>query len=256
MTEVRTRDEAIASVDRALQVWSTNMVGVLTQGQATARAAKDEIERIARRYANEVAAMEALLGAADDEERRQLQAKLVRVREASEKAERARERVGQVEASVARLNRTHVTAATSLVSSARAQLSAMRRALDGYRSGGADLGGAGSHGGNGGCAGPTSLAGTGLTDVNVSSADLDDNPILDDGGRQGTFGKGGLTRADYRWAVQTTRWAPVSQRESRGMTSPCGTRSQAPSRCAGWPMSTTCFSAPTPSGSTFSPAAP
>jgi hypothetical protein len=203
MTEVRTRDEAIASVDRALQVWSTNMVGVLTQGQATARAAKDEIERIARRYANEVAAMEALLGAADDEERRQLQAKLVRVREASEKAERARERVGQVEASVARLNRTHVTAATSLVSSARAQLSAMRRALDGYRSGGADLGGAGSHGGNGGCAGPTSLAGTGLTDVNVSSADLDDNPILDDGGRQGTFGKGGLTRADYRWAVQT-----------------------------------------------------
>jgi hypothetical protein len=39
--------------------------------------------------------------------------------------------------------------------------------------------------------------------VDVSSADLDENPILDDNGSRRTFGKGGLTRADYRWAVQT-----------------------------------------------------
>jgi hypothetical protein len=39
--------------------------------------------------------------------------------------------------------------------------------------------------------------------VEVSAADLDDNPVLDDNGAQGTFGKGGLSRADYRWAVQT-----------------------------------------------------
>ena len=43
----------------------------------------------------------------------------------------------------------------------------------------------------------------GLTDVEVSSADLAENPILDNNGSQGTFGKGGLSRADYRWAVQT-----------------------------------------------------
>lgn len=43
----------------------------------------------------------------------------------------------------------------------------------------------------------------GLADLDVNSADLDDNPILDDNRPQGTFGKGGLSRADYRWAVQT-----------------------------------------------------
>ena len=43
----------------------------------------------------------------------------------------------------------------------------------------------------------------GLADVDVSSADLDENPILDDDRSKGTFGKGGLSRADYRWAVQT-----------------------------------------------------
>ncbi|WP_456598811.1 hypothetical protein [Blastococcus sp. SYSU DS0616] len=37
----------------------------------------------------------------------------------------------------------------------------------------------------------------------MSAADLEENPILDDHGTQGGFGKGGLSRADYRWAVQT-----------------------------------------------------
>ena len=32
---------------------------------------------------------------------------------------------------------------------------------------------------------------------------MDENPILDDDKAKRTFGKGGLSRADYRWAVQT-----------------------------------------------------
>jgi hypothetical protein len=43
----------------------------------------------------------------------------------------------------------------------------------------------------------------GLADVDVSSADLNENPILDEDRARGTFGKGGLSRADFRWAVQT-----------------------------------------------------
>lgn len=36
-----------------------------------------------------------------------------------------------------------------------------------------------------------------MASVDVMSADLTENPI------QGEFGRGGATRADYRWAVQT-----------------------------------------------------
>jgi hypothetical protein len=203
MTEVRTRDEAIASVDRALQVWSTNVTGILTQAQNAARAARGEVEGIVRKCANEVAAVEALMAASDEEQRRQLQVRLVRARDAHERAAGASARVSEVAARVSQLNRAHITAATSQVSSARAQLSAMSRALDGYRSGGGDLGGGGSHGGSIPRAGGGSLADLGLADLEVSSADLDDNPILDDARSQGTFGKGGLSRADYRWAIQT-----------------------------------------------------
>jgi hypothetical protein len=43
----------------------------------------------------------------------------------------------------------------------------------------------------------------GLADFDVSAAYLDENPILDDDRPRPIFGKGGLSRADYRWAVQT-----------------------------------------------------
>ncbi len=203
MTEVRTRDEAIASVDQALQTWATNVTAALAQAHSAARGARDEVERIVRQRANEVAAMEAFLASADDDQRRQLQVKLVRAKEAHDQARRASVRVNDVDASVSQLSRSHTTSATSQVASARAQLSAMSRALESYRAGGAGFGGDRSSGGS---AAPMSrgfLAGMGLADVDVSSADLDESPILDDNGSQGTFGKGGLGRADYRWAVQT-----------------------------------------------------
>jgi hypothetical protein len=43
----------------------------------------------------------------------------------------------------------------------------------------------------------------GLAELDVNDADLDENPILDNDHSRETFGKGGLSRADYRWAVQT-----------------------------------------------------
>ncbi len=205
MTEVRTRDEAIASVDQALQVWSSNVTALLIQAHSVACGAKDYVEGVVRRRANEVAAMEALLAAADDKRHRQLQNELVRAKEAYETARRASVRVNDVAASVAQLSRTHTTVATSQVASARAQLSAMSSALEEYRSGGAGLGGSGSSstGPRTASADRSALASLGLADLDVSSADLDQNPILDGSRSQATFGKGGLSRADYRWAVQT-----------------------------------------------------
>lgn len=204
MTEVRTRDEAIASVDQALRTWLSIVTGLLTQAQNTASVARGEIEALVRQYANEVAAAEALLAASDAERRRELEGNLIRARDSLEKAKRAGARVRQLEARVSRLHRAHMTSAATQVSSAGAQLSAMSRALDGYRAGGASLaGGASSGSSRPSQVGGSTLATLGLADIDVSSARLDDNPVLDDDRSQGTFGKGGLSRADYRWAVQT-----------------------------------------------------
>ncbi len=203
MTEVRTRDEAIASVDRTLHIWSTNVTGLLTQAEMVARAAKDEVESIVRKRANEVAAVEAQLTAAKKEQIRQLQADLVRAKDDYEDARRARVRVNDVLAGVSQLSRAHTTSVIAQVASARSELSRMRMALEGYRSSRVNLGGGGSSGGTSAAPVTNSLAGMGLAELDVDSAELDDNPILDDHRLQGKFGKGGLSRADYRWAVQT-----------------------------------------------------
>jgi hypothetical protein len=203
MAEVRTRDEAIASVDQALAVWSSDVAGLLQQAQGVIRGAMDEVDGAVRRCANRVAAMQALLAAADVDERPRLQAQLLRAREAHEQARRASVRVHDVAASVGRMSRVHTTSGAVQVSSARAQLAAMSRALEGYRSGGGALGGGGSSRGPAARAAGGPMTSMGLVELDVASADLDENPILDDDRKNATFGKGGLGRADYRWAVQT-----------------------------------------------------
>jgi hypothetical protein len=203
MAEVRARDEAIAWVDQALHVWSTNLTGLLAQAQNVALVAKDDVQVIVRKRVNEVAAIESFLAAADSERRRQLQAELIRAIEARENAKRAYVRVNDILASVSELCRTHTIVASSQVASARAQLFAMSRALESYGHGGAILRGGGSSCGNIVQARESSLSAMGITELDVSAADLDENPILDDHLSRGTFGKGGLSRADYRWAVQT-----------------------------------------------------
>jgi hypothetical protein len=203
MTEVRTRDEALASVDQALQAWSSDMTGILVQAQSAVVAARSEIESALRMSANHVAALEAHLSAENEADRKRVQGRLSRAKEALENARRAHARVAQVQASVSQLNRAHVSTTSQQVSSARAQLSTMSRALDRYRSSAAGTGG-GAQTSTGPASSPTAaIAGVGLAELDVSSAALGDNPILDDDRSEGTFGKGGLSRADYRWAVQT-----------------------------------------------------
>ncbi len=204
MSDVRTRDEAIALVDASLETWATNVRAVVAQARATADAAKSQCEDIVRNRAAAVSAIEALLAAARDQERRQLQARLVIAQEALDAARRAAIRVGDVAEGLSHLDRAHVTASTQ-VARARAQLSTMSDALANYRNSGGSFASGGSHRQATVALhdGREALASLGLTEINVNAADLDENPILDDHRSQGTFGKGGLSRADYRWAVQT-----------------------------------------------------
>ncbi|HET7388710.1 MAG TPA: hypothetical protein VFJ19_18820 [Nocardioidaceae bacterium] len=203
MNEVRTRDEAIALIDQAFQTWSTNLAVVLDSAQSAARAACEEADRTVGQRANEVAAIEAILTASEPEKRRELESRLVRAREAREQAKRAQVRIEGVASGVAQLIRTHASYTTTQVAGARAQLSAMSRALEGYRSGGALFGGRGSVSSGTPRVTTGDAGSSGHADIDVSAADLNDNRILDDNGANGTFGKGGLSRADYRWAVQT-----------------------------------------------------
>lgn len=203
MVEVRTRDEAIAAVDQALQKWATDTTGLLAQAQNAATVASNDAQRVLRKCANEVAAIEALLAAAPDDRRGELQARLAQAKDAHESAARGTARLREVEVRIARLGRTVTPAAMSDVPAARAQLRAMARALDGYRIGGAGVGGGVLRGGSSAPRIGSPMGATGLADLDVASADLDETPILDDAKAQGMFGKGGLTRPDYRWAVQT-----------------------------------------------------
>ena len=215
MAEVRTRDEAIASVERAFQAWAQNFTGILIQATAVVNGARAEAEQVLRRCAVRVASIEQALPAADADSRRRLEAELVRARASHERARRAALRIADVEAGVASLNRSHANGDESRAAAARAQLAIMARGIEGYRNGraGSSVDGD-SAGGKTYAASPASgesLASLGLSDVDVTSADLADTPIL------GEFGRGGASRSDYRWAVQT--WSDtVGPGVAKGMT--------------------------------------
>ena len=195
------------TVADALQVFSVAMTGILAQSEAAARAAKEEADNAVQERRRRVAAIEAVLAAAEPEQVPELRHRLASAQDNLRGAELAAARIQSVAADVARIGRGLATNTAPRIASARAQLASMRRALDGYRaasvtaeSGDRRISRGSGHAGN--------MTGrTGLTELDVSAADLDSNPVLDDSATQGTFGKGGLSRADYRWAVQT--WSDI-----------------------------------------------
>ncbi len=212
MSEVRTRDEAIASVDQAFQKWVQELTGVLSQAAAVASSARGQAEGVVSRCRVRVAALEAALAAADERSRRGLQAELVRARATLDQARRAAVRIVDVATGVTQLQNAHARYGVAQVGAARGQLAGMSRAIESYRS--ARVGGGsavvpGRAASNGGAS--PALSNFGLSDVDVGAADLADTPI------QGEFGRGGASRADYRWAVQT--WSDtVGPGVARGMT--------------------------------------
>lgn len=212
MVEVRTREEAISSVDRAFAQWGPTLGGILTQASATSGAAETHASDVVRRCATRVAALEGLLSATAGEERRRIEIELAKARDSRAGAERARARIAALRSQVATLARTHTAESTSRVGAARATLARMSQSVQLYRGGaiGPDAStspttaapGAGSS---------DPLTPLGLRDVRVEAADLEDSPII------GGFGRGGASRSDYRWAVQT--WADlVGPGIRRGLT--------------------------------------
>ena len=211
MPEVRTRDEAISLVDRAFHEWVRTLTGVLTQANAVASGACADAERVVSRCGSKVSALEAALATADGDDGRRLNAELVRTRALHDQVRRASVRISDVATAVRQLNRAHESYGTSQAAAARSQLAAMSRAIEGYRGGGVGGGAGGSAPDSANTGRSSQPSSFGLSDVDVSAADLADTPI------QGEFGRGGASRADYRWAVQT--WSDtVGPGVAKGMT--------------------------------------
>lgn len=212
VTQVRTRDEALVSVDRGLTQWATSVSGVLTQASARGAAAATDADDVVRRLAAKVAAIQQVLGSLRPEDDRSgLERDMADARHSLEEAKRASQRITAVVQRLSALQRAQVHSTETLVSSARADLSKRGGHLGVYRGGGAGAAGGGpasasTRDGEGGW-----LSGTGLTSVDVTAADFSDNPLI------GSFGRGDTSRADYRWAVQT--WDEVvGPGVAKGMT--------------------------------------
>ncbi|HEY1704275.1 MAG TPA: hypothetical protein VGG75_31660 [Trebonia sp.] len=213
MTLVHTREEALAFVDSALAKFDVQVGGLLTQATAVASGAVQQAEDVVRRCEAKVGALESVSAVAEEEDRRRLQAELVRAREHLNQARRAHRRVADVSEGVRALQRSYALQCSPIVAAGRGNLAGRVGAVQQYLSGGGG-GASGESGGSSG-AGPnnlgTALAALGMTNVSATTADLDNTPIQDG------FTRGGLSRADYRWAVQT--WNDtVGPGIARGMT--------------------------------------
>lgn len=218
MAEIRTRDEALAAVDAALVQWAGASAEALARAMTSAGAAQSEADGEVSRRAQRVSELTDALAALGDDAplKAVIAATLARAKESLETGKRAAVGVADIAARVAALQRSQVRNGRAYAEAARADLARRSGALGAYRQARADAGPAGRLGGSsartlgglalGGAAGQASngragsaswLADRGFTDVDVALADYSDNPII------GKFGRGGLDRADYRWAVTT-----------------------------------------------------
>ncbi len=219
MTEIRTRDEALAAVDAAVAQWAEASAEVLARAMASAGAAQSEADAQVSRRARRVSELtDALAVLRDDEPLKAIvAADLARAKESLETGKRAAAGIAGVAARVAALQWSQVRNTQAFAEAARADLVRRGGELGAYRQAGVGAGTAGLVGGggaarmlgglalgdaagsalDGGTGGASWLADRGFADLDVVLADYSDNPIV------GKFGRGGLNRADYRWAVTT-----------------------------------------------------
>jgi hypothetical protein len=211
VTLVRTREEALALVASALAKFDEQVGGLLTQATAVAAGAVQQAEGVVRRCETKVCALEAALAAAEEAKRRRMQAELIQAREQLNQARRAHRRVADVSEGARTLQRSYAQQCSPIIAAGRAHLAGRVGAVREYLSGGGASGGGGGSAGAGSGGLGAVLADLGMTSISVTAADLDDTPIKDG------FTRGGLSRGDYRWAVQT--WHDtVGPGVARGMT--------------------------------------
>lgn len=211
MTEIRTRDDALAAVDRGLAQWATAALGVFTQATAVISAACASGESQVQRLRARVAALEALLRSLrPEDDPRPLERELAQTRQSLASAQRATQQIAALSQQLHALQRAQSRSNDTNISAARADLTRRVNELGAYRGPGSGSGSSGTAS-TGAPSGAAWLNGTGLSEVAVGAADFEDNPIV------GSFGRGGTSLADYRWAVQT--WDEVVRPGvERGMT--------------------------------------
>jgi ParB-like chromosome segregation protein Spo0J len=207
--DIRTRDETLATLAGALAVWSEESGRVLeTSAQNTAKALDEARSAIDRRRAR-VSELASALGALPpDADSSSLRAQLQRAQESLATATRAHSTISASVDAVRELQRRLDRARVDLAQPARSDLLDLVQAVENYRMVKFNAGEASVGAGSSLSRSPSSesklsgiYAQLGLKEVNLSQITFDDNPII------GEWGRGGLTKADYRWALET--WGNV-----------------------------------------------
>jgi len=198
MPIIQTRDEAMTSLEQAFGTWSGTWRGVWQQAAAQAAAACSEIDSERRHRASRVAALEAALAAASEEQRGVIAAQLERARRSLDGASAAAADARQASEALRVEVRRVSTASDAVVVRAQADLRRRMGSLSDYRrSSGTPATNLNGHSGQ-----PSvGAAPAELTEVPLCDLDYGNNPLV------GEFGKGGASKTDYRWATET--WETV-----------------------------------------------
>lgn len=206
MASVTTTDEAVGALRAALAKWRSEARGVISQASAAATGFHSEATREVRQRRTRLAALQRALGALRPEVdptplRRQIaaaEAALVRATRATAVAE-------GVEREARALDRRTAQATEGYAAAAELDLGRRLESLSGYRVGSTgattSIGSTAStvRSGADSTASPTdqALRKLGLVSVPLGTASHADNPVIDG------YHKGGATRSDYRWAIET-----------------------------------------------------
>lgn len=197
MTEVRTRDEAIARLDKGLAAWVTSVQGVWTQATATASAVVSHIEGEVRRRRQALAAARSVASEKNGGNR----SRIARAERNLADAQNALAMAKRAEDAVRTGRRRLQSTIDGDVGGAMANLSRKVTDIGNYR------------GGSTGSIAPTTVSPVGnrgfdgsslpdgLTEVDIDEIDYSDNPIIAEAG------KGGAKHSDYVWATET--WVKV-----------------------------------------------
>lgn len=196
----RTSSEAVAELDSALRTWATAASGIALQASAAVKALVAEAEQAILERASRVAAIEAAIAAARDDDRARLARELQVANRRLEDARRALRSATDANRSAQSAARRIDESTNSLVPRASQSLHRKLDALAEYKAASGPSS-SGTSSGASDAPGGSDFGVPGIVDVPIEHASFEDNPIL------GTFGRGGATLTDYRWAAET--WETV-----------------------------------------------
>ena len=208
---VHTRDEAIAIIDRALGEFGDGSLGTVVAAKAVASEALQRAEGAVNHQVRVVEGLgRALQSMNEDENRASTEAALLRAQRRLDDVRRARNQVERAVSTLDSAARAFAPIAANSCGAAKARLRTLSGELANYRAGqslsagagatrlgGVAVMGAQSSASQNSLSGSRHAASRGqLPEIGVDQLDYSDNPIIDG------FGRGGLNRGDYRWAVE------------------------------------------------------